>query len=521
MFAPHVGSILVFIIVVVVCSPILAEEEKFRFDPNYTQEFVRIRDVGLRALIVMDGHAVKCELLQSVTSSIKLLNASKIQIVHKGIHTKDALPSDCSKPIESLTRISHSSVSTNTYELIVSLSTFSIPSHAIITSKNAKDCYKLHVYAPQDDNSEKKYDARKPSRNITAFSGYDMMMLYHDIDQTDIKTETLKDISQYNNLSPSLSKLPIDFTEISSTTIEDEFIDHLHSILMSGILSKPFTNFVQWNLPSLRGKSIVVNEAKIDFNIALIIEPREHPHLEFVVRNVLLHLNSGKGTSNWKLQIHVSSLNEEFAKKILVDIPNVDYKLLPSKFSSSGDYNTLLKEKQLWKDIQDKGAKSVLVFQVDTLLIENDISPFLIFDYIGAPWHVTPNTPSSDWIRDDYVLSTQGKGAYYYACCNGGLSLRNVEKMVKITESRRSRNPQVNEDTFYSRSAKDLNMKIPKRYESYSFAWEIPCNDIEQQNDTTRIPFGLHNAWVYFDLHEVWMLFEESMKSLDIPIVRE
>jgi len=105
----------------------------------------------------------------------------------------------------------------------------------------------------------------------------------------------------------------------------------------------------------------------------------------------LLHLNAG-GQAAWKLQIHFASGpdgNEAFVRKVLKDIPNVNYVALKRGFGSSRDYNSLLKDRRLWDKLQSDGAKHTLVFQSDALLIGTGISSFLKYDYIGAPWHIT------------------------------------------------------------------------------------------------------------------------------------
>lgn len=61
---------------------------------------------------------------------------------------------------------------------------------------------------------------------------------------------------------------------------------------------------------------------------------------------------------------------------------------LPTPFHSSGHYNQLLKSGAFWTALQTRGARHVLVFQSDALLLEGGgrVGDYLRFAYVGAPW---------------------------------------------------------------------------------------------------------------------------------------
>lgn len=509
--------VLVIFITLLLVSCSSEDETKNRCDPNYTQEFLRVREKGFSSLMTLDGH-IECEFVHKIVSALQKINCSSIDIVSKGnlVRGKNvvALDAQCYEQLPVLVNQISAPVHR---DILITVSTSHIPVYPVTLGKH----FSMHLFTNSD---MRPLRLRKHALNRTSirFQGYNAVAYYgtsknklqdshvHD-DENEASTKYNKYFADFILHEP---EMPI-FIDLSGT-LDSTFSDHLSSVLIEGILTEPFSQFVKWNLPVLRQRKIRISKRESP-NIALIVEPRAHAHLEFVVRNVLLHLNANETETPWMLQIHVSSSNHAFTKKIFEDLPEIEYKLLPDKFASGEDYNTLLKENDLWVDIASRGAKYVLVFQIDSILLGKNYAQFLQFDYIGAPWHVTPNMPSSEWIRNDYALSlVSSKSAYFKACCNGGLSLRNTAAMVEVTRSRRSRNPSVNEDTYFSRSAKDLNLKLPNRDEAYSFAWEIPCSDITSE---IEYPFALHNAWVYLNLSQIWKFFYESMDSIGMQII--
>lgn len=491
----------------------MGEQNKLRTDPNYSEEFARVIDAQLAVLLVLDGYP-PCDTVNEITESLhKHINASQVDVfkAHSSSSSSSSpFLNDCMQNIPILKEVrSTSSAHSGSYDILVSFSTSLVPS--IPSHLGTK--FRIHIYFPPDKDTTRG----SKNSNWIKLHGYDSYMYYENEVNSfrSFKTfdEIRSDISIYNLHQVSAKKhtyarLPINLIKVPST-VEGSFVEQFTSVVTEGVLAKPFSDFVKLYLPLQQTKAI--RKTGLKYNVAMIVEPREHPHLEFVVRNIMLHLNNRK--ADWRLQIHISSQNQGFVKRILLDIPDVQYRLLPDKFYGSTDYNTLLKGQKLWRDFHNNGIQNVLIFQVDSILIGNDISPYLKYDFIGAPWHITPSAPSADWVRNDYELLSH-KQLYFEACCNGGLSLRNVAAMVNITKSRASRNPHVNEDTYFSSSAKDMGLKLPKRHESYSFALEIPCHDISTKSSRSHL--GLHNAWMYLSLVEIKRFFEESMNSIQL-----
>lgn len=139
---------------------------------------------------------------------------------------------------------------------------------------------------------------------------------------------------------------------------------------------------------------------------AVIVEFRNFPHLNFIIRNTILKL--GKkwaftvicGKENKQMMI---SICEQISKKIKIIV-------LPYNNLTQGQYSELLTTANFWNLL--KGDK-ILIYQEDTIIFGNNIIDFLDYDYIGAPFLKNSNdTPNR--------------------VGNGGLSLRTRQKMLEV-----------------------------------------------------------------------------------------
>jgi hypothetical protein len=142
---------------------------------------------------------------------------------------------------------------------------------------------------------------------------------------------------------------------------------------------------------------------------AIIIEPRKHKALEFVLKNFLTNLNN-----DWSIIIFHGNLNKEYIKNI-IDKSLTKYKdriTLKSIHKDNlytSEYSQLLTSKDFYKQIP---TETFMVFQTDTMIIpknKNNLQKFLKYDYVGAP----------------LILRNVG---------NGGLSLRKKSKMLEIID---------------------------------------------------------------------------------------
>jgi hypothetical protein len=96
---------------------------------------------------------------------------------------------------------------------------------------------------------------------------------------------------------------------------------------------------------------------------AIIIEPRKHRALEFVLRNILDNLDA-----RWSVQIFHGTENESWLKEILEksfqkDLPRIVLKNLGvSNLKNSKEYSQILTTRQFIENIP---TETFLIFQTD------------------------------------------------------------------------------------------------------------------------------------------------------------
>jgi len=194
----------------------------------------------------------------------------------------------------------------------------------------------------------------------------------------------------------------------------------------------------------------------------VIAESRCHPRLILVIKN-FMYLLQKKG---WGLVIFHSSKNESFLKEGLKEWPNVIFSKITENNFTVNEYNNLLCSLDFWRFLTDIGSHHALIFQVDTVLLKDNIDDFLEYDYVGAPW-------ITRWLGLDIG--------------NGGLSLRNVWKMRSIcgqcsrtVETMYGTRYLENEDIFFSfhlnnQSAKLPSVEIAKKFSVETIFYDDPC----------------------------------------------
>ena len=140
-------------------------------------------------------------------------------------------------------------------------------------------------------------------------------------------------------------------------------------------------------------------------NEAVIIESRNLPHIEFIIRNAILKLGQG-----WSHTIVCSPDNFNLVSEICNNIGE-GINILKSEQGWSGieTYNQILYDVNFWKLL--KGER-ILIYHEDSIVFRENIIDFLPYDYIGAPWG-----------------GRQPLGLRYG---NGGFSLRNRSKIIDI-----------------------------------------------------------------------------------------
>lgn len=198
---------------------------------------------------------------------------------------------------------------------------------------------------------------------------------------------------------------------------------------------------------------------------AIIVEPREHKALVFVLDNFCSNLDE-----NWNIIVLHGNQNEHFIKnKLETDLKKHKHRVSLNNLGvnnlSLEEYNQLLTSQKFYSYIP---TEQFLIFQTDTLICrdyKDQIYEFMDYDYVGAP--------NPEWVG------------------NGGLSLRKKSKMLEIINNH-SRSPEENEDVFFTKI--DNNLNIPNVDTANRFSNE----KIYSENS-----FGVHKPWNYLTENEI------------------
>lgn len=202
---------------------------------------------------------------------------------------------------------------------------------------------------------------------------------------------------------------------------------------------------------------------------AVIVEPREHPALHFVLNNACENLSS-----DWNILVFNGEKNENFVNNIIQKI-SPEYRAiiktitLPIQNLTIPEYNRLLTSKKFYDQIP---TEIFLIFQTDSMICPNSniqVDEFFEYDYVGAPW--------------EHLNGTVG---------NGGFSLRRKSKMVEILE-KCEYNGTDPEDVYFANACKDVTSRKPSREQAYRFSNEAKI---------TKHSFGVHKCWNNPDFNE-------------------
>jgi hypothetical protein len=213
----------------------------------------------------------------------------------------------------------------------------------------------------------------------------------------------------------------------------------------------------------------------------VIAEPRKHPHLEYVLRNVMHFLGD-----SWGLQIFAGQQNMQFIEEFTRDWGCVHIDPLGVDNLDTRGYNQLKKSVVFWERVQ---GEHILWIEPDCLLRRRGIEEFLQYDYIGAPW------------AEHLAVSP---------CCrvgNGGLSLRRKCAMLEIA---RNANPDFKlfapEDVFFCVNMNLCNVQHPGKFAlpSLQCASHFSVESIYYSD-----PLGLHKVWEHLPADQVHSLLSD------------
>ena len=222
-------------------------------------------------------------------------------------------------------------------------------------------------------------------------------------------------------------------------------------------------------LPYLKKKNIYES---------VLIEFRNLPHIEFIIRNNILKLGT-----DWCHTVVCGNLNFDMIHSICSSIsPNINVVKIDIDNMIPNDYNKFLTTIEFWKSLY---GEKILIYQEDSLIFKNNINDFIHFDYIGAPFpkfqNDTPNLVG-----------------------NGGLSLRSKESMIEVLNTISIQDTMFNsstidymsvnklqippEDVYFSKNMQDYKIGEVADYESASY--------FSSESIFNPDSFGGHKFWI-------------------------
>lgn len=229
---------------------------------------------------------------------------------------------------------------------------------------------------------------------------------------------------------------------------------------------------------------------------AIIIEPRKHRALEYILKNILKNLSN-----NWNIVICHGNLNEEYVKNIVKEKLN-EYTIRISFVNLKLDnldfygYNSVMLDPNFYNNIP---TEVFLVFQTDSIIIsknKNVINDFLKYDYAGAPFdNIGPH--------NSHLNKLVG---------NGGFSLRRKSKMLEILNSCKASWDYNGEDRFFSFPCNNIPINKPSFEEAQHFCSQFVLNENS---------FAVHKPWNHFPLDKVFKLFPEVSEYFNACMIDE
>jgi hypothetical protein len=210
---------------------------------------------------------------------------------------------------------------------------------------------------------------------------------------------------------------------------------------------------------------------------AIIVEPRKHKALEFVLRNACECLSN-----DWGIVLFHGTKNIDYSKTI-VDTLNTTFHNRISTVNLEVDnldqmeYSKLFATKSILYDFIP--TELFLVFQTDSMIFKEYtflLEEFLEYDYVGSPWLITAYVPT--------------KECHFIG--NGGFSLRRKSKMLEIIEHTDWNTIDSfiykMEDIFFSKYNPSIPLEKPNHLKARTFCVDEVFSDVS---------FACHKPWVH------------------------
>ena len=206
-------------------------------------------------------------------------------------------------------------------------------------------------------------------------------------------------------------------------------------------------------------------------NALVIVEPREHPLLKYVIDNFDKRMDS-----SWDLYVFHGASMRKYAETATEDVKKRGKRRiflisLDTDNLKPDEYNDLFKKTSFWDQVW---AENILVFQTDTAICSASpykIGDFMKYDYIGCAGGKSEIGKDAYW------------GGTFYGV--GGLSFRKKSFMQKCIAERPAVAKGYAEDVFFSECVEAFGVKPESADVLNAF-----CT----QNESHALSFGAHKT---------------------------
>jgi hypothetical protein len=207
---------------------------------------------------------------------------------------------------------------------------------------------------------------------------------------------------------------------------------------------------------------------------AVLIEFRILPHLEFLIRNTILKLNS-----DWCHTVICGNLNYNYMSSLCNSIsPHINVIQLNYNTITSSIYNLLLTDIHFWNNFR---GNKILLYQENSILFKNNINDFLDYDYVSFPVIIQPEI-----INDIGIFSLRTKQVMINA-----LQKENIQDTLNVFICNYKINANVDEcpeHIYFSTIIQEYNLgKVANWNNSSEFCTERILNENS---------FGGYNFWL-------------------------
>jgi hypothetical protein len=211
----------------------------------------------------------------------------------------------------------------------------------------------------------------------------------------------------------------------------------------------------------------------------ILLDNRANPLSVVSTMFTLSNLNK----NYWGCKIYTSKSAFDYYKKYLgkyAEIIVLEELNKPIKFHID-IYNDILKSTKFWRDLN---CEKCLIIQEDGIVFREGVERFLNYDYVGAPW---ADSPENMYLKNSVNPNMVG---------NGGLSIRNVSKMIEVTDKYiREKHllfyknlSYMPEDVYFCQCLVKENAVLPSLEDAAQFGNEQLCY---------MGAIGIHKMWVY------------------------